>query len=563
MKARKLAWLLACTITVLAIIVFNTGCQLDPLFQTETSISDDRKINDELKPPVNDSSSAISSVLGKGINVLEAESGTGADVNKSVNLFYLMSGDIRIENASTGFSPYTNYEEVTETSVFQIQKSSNKGASFGIGEGLPFGGNIGARWGGSSSLSQEGLLIQVVTTTVVAREYVIGGNSPYFWAQRLTQSGIDDFFRLSASLFLDKYDPFFITDANHGIYARMNYIYRGTTFNDLNQVSTGFKAAYNGFALGCDSSNSSQAIEFINNSFFNYFIFGGIADFQSSQEFYAGYKEWFSRATQSPGYVGSPMSGYMAVWQVFMALAELNPNRAIEIRQRAEAIRMEFYERSFARASSFNWTTVHTRIFSAVGNDKFILPAAVDGTPRQVIMYAWGAGGGGQGACISGSLIRNWYPGAGGGSGGAVRFGFLTTSDIVIDLFVAMGGNAGGKKDTSSSSTSGHTGDTGGNSWISYNGTTMYAFGGQGGGEPGSRNGGSPGSASSNPGPQYNHYQRYDGNRGGNGGSTPGNGGIAVSFDGYSGGSGARGGNQSAGSAGSNGLVVIKYFSFD
>jgi len=248
-----------------------------------------------------------------------------------------------------------------------------------------------------------------------------------------------------------------------------------------------------------------------------------------------------------------------------MAYAVLQPARSAEIVQRAEALRSEFFERAFECASRLDFLTIHTQVFNAAGNDRFILPAELNGTLRQFMVLCFGAPAGGQGSCLSGTITRNYYPGAGGGSPAGLRFGFLTTDNVIIDLYVGRAGDGGGFRNTSSG-TSGHTGDSGQASWVRFNDVTLTAGGG-GGGEPGGRNGGIGGTASSNPG-MFQNWARVDGNKGGNGGSSPGTGGSGVSLNGFgrsfSSGSGGRGGNQSSGSSGTaNGLVVIQWATLD
>jgi hypothetical protein len=514
------------------------------------------------EPPVVNSAPRFTSVVGYSMNIIEAKFGTVTDINFSQSAINFQPGDIVCQPMLT-----SDYSEIIETSRYGIQKAQNTGFNLGIGEGLPFSGGLNEKYGSNTSESSFSYYVQIMARSILYHEYVVNGNSPAFWASRLSRQILNDFYSLSPSMFLDRYGAVIVTEAWYGSIASMNWHYTGTALKDKNQIAIGMKATYDGISGGIDWSNKSEAVEFNSNSTFTYFVNNAIADFQSADEFKAGYKAWFARAAEAPSFVGANPSTYLPIWVIFMAYADLHPERAAEIIQRAESIRNEFFERAFECASKLDFLTIHTQVFNAVGGDRFFLPADLNGTLRQFMVSCIGAPGGGQGSCLSGSFTQSYYPGAGGGSPAGLRFGFLSTADVTIDLYVGQAGAGGGKRVTSSSSKNGHTGDSGQASWVRYNDITLTADGGQGGGEPGGRTAGAGGTASSNPG-TLQYFMRVDGNRGGNGGNSAGAGGASVSIDGFgrsfSSGSGGRGGTQGAGSAGSaNGLIAIQWATLD
>ncbi|NTV03049.1 MAG: filamentous hemagglutinin N-terminal domain-containing protein, partial [Chlorobiaceae bacterium] len=167
------------------------------------------------------------------------------------------------------------------------------------------------------------------------------------------------------------------------------------------------------------------------------------------------------------------------------------------------------------------------------GSSTWLIPTNV----TTVQAWAIGAGGGGGGA--SGAA-------GGGGGGGVAYYQYSTTPGQTISYSTGTAG-AGGA--------GGYNGSTGGTTTVSYNGVTLYAYGGQGGVAGGS--GGSGGTAT-----------------GGTTNVTGGSGGAGSSGDTGSGGGGAIGGgsgssyNSSSGGAGgtsadvaglSSALTVLGY----
>ena len=509
---------------------------------------------DEL--PVSNPVPQFLSALGCPIDITKAGYETEEDLNRSSSMFDLQPGDIVCQPMES-----SEYSEIIASSEKEFQKTQNRSNFFGLGNLLPFSGGFNIKFSSGSSSSGFSYYIEIKAENKQFHEYAVNGNSPTFWASRLTPQTINDFYSLGPSAFLDRRGSVIVTEAWHGSKATMNWLYTGTGFTDKSQVKVGLNALYNGISAGTGWANSSAAAELSKNSTFTYHVNNAIVNFQSADQFNSGYGEWLARATEAPSFVGGT---YMGIWDIFMAYAPLNPERAAEITQRAEALRAEFFLRAFELAGKLDFLTVHTREFSASGNDAFYCPAELNGTLRQFMIYCFGAPGAGGGDVLSGTLIRNYHPGAGGGSPAGLRFGFLTDGDVAIDLYVGRAGSGGGFRDTSASATSGRPGTSGEASWVKYNDVTLTAGGGQGGGEPGGRRGGAGGTASSYPGPQFTHWVRLEGTKGGDGGNSPGAGGAGVSIDGFSSGDGGRGGSKGSGHAGSsNGLIVIRWFSLE
>ena len=518
------------------------------------------------------------SVIGLPINIFEAK--TAADVIKSASLFTVPANKIiRRTPETVGWAPYTQTSIEVDESIKNIHRKNSTSVNAGINLGA-FSGGVQSSWGSGSSVNEKGMFLEFRSRSILAEEYIEGGVSPEFWVPYLNQNAINDVINQSAGWFLDNYGSHIIHQAEYGVFARMCYTHLESQTATTTNMKAGFEAQYKVFAGGASQSNSTEAAEFRNKTTLNFVTYGGVADFMSDGDFYAGYKDWFASAMNSPGYIGSDNTGYLAIWTILLKYADIRADNAI--RQKAEAIRYEFFKRALNRMTEWNWITITDTPLTNYGQERnHYIDAGGDITPKQIVVYLFGAGGGGQGAgykydYVLGVKGKRTDRGGGGGSGGAARFGFIfapeKTTDYILLKYIVGEGGAGGSKKERSSEGGGYSGENGGNSQAAFNlqGTdiNISVNGGEGGGIQGDGTGGNGGTSLDNPNPLLlNFFLPKDGNNGiGRNDGKGGGGGEGLSLDGYNGtaGAGGKGGSSTnGGNTGANGLIVIREITLD
>ena len=155
------------------------------------------------------------------------------------------------------------------------------------------------------------------------------------------------------------------------------------------------------------------------------------------------------------------------------------------------------------QAQKVGWAT---REINTPGVHSFVFS---EGFPATVEVYAFGAGGGGQGGHTKlyqqgiGGTRSELGRGAGGGGGGAVYVKYTITSPTTFNFTVGEGGapGAGHSKGVGGSWESGKPGKQGGDTFFKIGSVSVIAQGGYGGGTSGSQNvaGGNGGGYSASP----------------------------------------------------------------
>jgi hypothetical protein len=516
------------------------------------------------------------SVIGLPINVFEAK--TAADVIKSASLFTIPKDKIiRRTSDTTGWTPYTQTSTEVDEYIKNVHRKTSTSVNAGISVGL-FSGGIQSSWGSSSSVNEKGMFLEFRSRSVLAEEYIEGGTSPEFWVPYFNPNAVNDVLTQSAGWFLDNYGSHVFHQAEYGVYARMCYTHLESKTTTTTKMKAGFEAQYEIFKAGASQSDSTEASEFRNKTTLDFVTYGGVVDFMTDGDFYAGYKDWFASAVKSPGYIGSNNTGYLAIWTILLKYADIHADNAV--RQKAEAIRYEFYKRALDRMTEWNWVRITDTPLTNYGQLRnHYIESGGDVTPKQIVVYLFGAGGGGQGAgWVYEGPFRNRIDigGGGGGGGGAARFGFVFTPKEVTDSiqlihYVGKGGTGGSGRERTGR-TGGHNGGNGESSRIEFDlqGThiSISANGGQGGGLNGDGRGGNGGTSFDNPEPSLiNYYLPKDGKNGDTrGGVSGGNGGEGIRLEGYddTAGAGGKGGKSTGGgSTGNNGLILIREITLD
>jgi hypothetical protein len=314
---------------------------------------------------------------------------------------------------------------------------------------------------------------------------------------------------------------------------------------------------------------------------------GSLAPFMSMEQFFGDYNDWISSIYDTPVFAG--ITGYsnsfIPIWEIAEALGEHNA---------ANRLHEEFINQVFRLAEDLEnsmpgeWFSIRGEEYTS--SNTFTLPKQYVNTDQgrvvsmvKYIISLAGGGGGGQGSGIS---KGDDYAGGGGGSGSLAYISFMTNEDTRINLTVGKGGK-GTLADENRSSAHVRYGSPGGdgeNTSITWNGVTITASGGKGGGygggttnQPNTPNGDARGGAegtASISGLTNDIISRYgffyllqDGNPGkpGIGSKTAGAGGTAEILRGFTGCVGGRGGGGAPaihGSDGENGSILIRYYSY-
>ena len=389
-----------------------------------------------------------------------------------------------------------------------------------------------------------------------------------------------------APYILDRYGTHLIVRCYWGGSIEFNFSYYGEVLKTSNAVSRAVEAKYKIIEAGASKTETTETLDLSNNSTFKYRTNGGNnTSFTSLDSLMAGYGAWIKSVNNKPD-----LCGIDDFRQSLIPIWELVTDPVM-----VAGLEKEFGDRAVAQGIKLGeWQNlvVKTAEYNTRGTSTF----AYDGKfPAKIEVYAIGAGGGGQGdnkkdhTHVFGG---GWTIGksddhgtGGGGGGGALAYmSFIVDQSVNISLSLGQGGNGGTRR---SDNYSGNSGSAEGSTTATWNGITITAGGGRGGGLDGVQ-GGAGGKAiinnSSSPllanqslidglkgtdGASTNgNLQSYGGNPGGRDGvGGAGRGSNTGNMDGSKGGGGAGAAwsksSGSTGGKGGDGYVLLKYTFYD
>lgn len=295
---------------------------------------------------------------------------------------------------------------------------------------------------------------------------------------------------------------------------------------------------------------------------------------------------WDATIYETPVYCGPSSNISITIWELAEMLGKHTLAAELQESFIADAIELAY---SLEDAMPGEWLRLASEEYSTA--NKFTLPKMTITTEQgpkdiPVYVYVWLSGGGGGGQGEGGSKNHN-FSGGGGGSSSAGFASFKTSERVEIEILVGKGGNGSPACDDIRSAYArvGYKAEDGGATIVTWNGVTLIASGGTGGGfgggpsnvgyQPNGDSRGGTGGVAEISGLTGDIIEKFkfkytlvNGNPGlpGGPGYVHGQGGAPVTIKSFTAAAGGRGGGGSPaihGENGQNGRVRIQYYFYD
>ena len=539
--------------------------------------------------------------LGRGYDVIHSSYINRDDVKKAFPVLdqeKMIRDGIIISEPTPGQQVFQMF---TGTSRTEFYKNRNESINAGLNADIPFKAVLfSGKFNTEFNLSQSDSRIE---TSMYLRgrsyrytqdEYIMVPTAERL-VKYLDENFIANLRSRNATQILDWYGSHVLIQYNKGGAMEFNYVYNGSVLKSNEQLSNALNVSLSarvfdfggGVSSGTSGGTSSDKNELESKSAFYSLVYGGTpVNASSLEQVESNYGTWLNSIVDNADIcgIGRFDQSFIPIWELVDASGE--PEFAKELKAEFEKRATEQGKALLVKRSTI---TVEREDFTAGNN---IVYTFDKGYPATIEVYALGAGGGGQGGHTTDWLnfifIKDTDHGTGGSGGGGasayMKFDVQQSTDFRITVGPGGSGGATFYQDNYYSAwQSGYSGSDGGSTTVTWNGNTLTAAGGEGGGKnrnfsgsqcSGDNAGTNRGCSGGNGGTTSNmsgavtasgwkgsegiHNSQLTGNRGGSAGEiTTGSINPFPSLSGV--GVGGNGGysKDQPGSDGKNGLVII------